>query len=81
MFRCLNEETRRHLVSFCCAGMHCQGDKPDKVFYNFVPALDDVEGKIVVWLRLGRDEAYVMNPERPANGEGMWRVIEELRAR
>jgi hypothetical protein len=79
MFLHLNDDSRRSLVSFCCGGAHCHGDKPEPVFYNFVPAVDDIDGKVVVWLKLGRDEQYVMDSERPGNEDGQWRVIEELR--
>jgi hypothetical protein len=67
---------RKNLVSFCCGGVHCHENDP--VFYNSVPSLDDIEGQVVVWLRMGREEAYVMNRDKPGNLDGQWRVIKEL---
>jgi hypothetical protein len=75
MFQHLTGEARRNLTLLCCDGEHCDGD--DKVFYNCVPALDDIDGKVAVWVRLGRDETYVMDPT--PQGKGQWRVRERLR--
>jgi hypothetical protein len=78
MFDQLNSESRKQLVSSCCKGANCHGDDPlGKVFYQFLPG-EPVENKVVLWLRLGRDEAYVKNPEPPSNDEEHWRVVEEL---
>jgi hypothetical protein len=72
-------EARKRLVSLCCAGSHCLGDEPSsKVFFQFLPG-KPIKNKIVIWLRLGRDEVYVMNPEPPSNVEEHLEVSEELR--
>ncbi len=77
MFRNLTEVIKRDLVSLCCNGEYCHGDKPPGiVFYNYLPSLDVNDGKVVVWVRLGRDEDYVMNPKPPVNGE--WCVRERV---
>jgi hypothetical protein len=79
MFDQIASDSKKRIVSFCCTGVHCHGDDPlGRVFFQFLPG-KPVENKIVMWLRLGRDEAYVMNPEPPSNDEAHWRVVEELR--
>jgi hypothetical protein len=78
MFDLMNIEMRRKLVSFCCAGMHCNGDEPsNKTFFHFL-AGSPVENKVVLWLRFGRDDWYVKNMEPPSNDNAHWRVVEEL---
>jgi hypothetical protein len=79
MFCNLTYDLRSDLVSLCCNGEYCHGDKPPgNVFYHFLPSLDINYGKVVVWLRLGRDEDDVMNPKAPKIGE--WRVRERIEA-
>jgi hypothetical protein len=79
IFDNLDKETRASLVSFCCAGSSCRlGDAEGMTFFQFVQG-NPLEDKVVVWLRLGRDEVYVNNPEPPSNDVAHWRVLEELR--
>jgi hypothetical protein len=78
MFDQMNFETRKKLVSFCCAGWHCHGDDPTRrVFFQFL-AGKPIKNKLILWLRLGLDEAFVKNTEPPSNDEAHWRVVEDL---
>jgi hypothetical protein len=51
-----------------------------KVYFKLLHG-KPIKNKIIIWLRLGKDEGYVMNPEPPSNNRAHWRVIEELRER
>lgn len=70
MFDQLSYELNRNLL----AG---EGD----VFYQFIPGARD-EKEMILWLRLGRDEEFVMNLDAPsgmAGESGYYRVVERLR--
>jgi hypothetical protein len=78
MFDRIPSFSRNDLVSFCCAGIHCEGDDPSsKVFFKFLPGRP-LENKIVLWLRLGRDEEFVRNLVPPNADERSFSVVEEL---
>jgi hypothetical protein len=79
MFAQLSLDKRKQMVSFCCKGANCRGDDPlGKVFFQFLAGQPFKNN--ILWLRLGRDEEYVMNPVPPSSDEEHWRVVEELRA-
>jgi hypothetical protein len=79
IFDSLISEKTKSLVLFCCAGFHCHLDnKNSKTFFQVVRG-NPLEDKVVVWLRLGRDERFVSNLEPPSNDQAHWRVVEELR--
>jgi hypothetical protein len=48
-----------------------------KVFSQFLPG-DPLDNKVVAWVKLWRDEEYVMDPEPPENDESHWRVVEKF---
>jgi hypothetical protein len=78
MFEQLSGESRKRLVVYCCNGSHCHGDDLEsRVYFQFIPG-DPLDDKVVVWLKLGRDEEYVMIPDPPSNDSAHWRVIETL---
>jgi hypothetical protein len=78
MFEQLNVASRKLLVLYCCNGSYCRGNDPSsKVFFHFIHG-EPIDDKVVVWLKLGRDEGYVMNPEIPSNNGSHWRVVEKL---
>jgi hypothetical protein len=67
----------RNLVRNCCTGIHCHGDDPSsKVFYNCLIG-QPLENGVVIWLKLGRDEEYVKNPEPPSSDSSLCRVLVE----
>jgi hypothetical protein len=79
MFDKLSIEKRNGLASFCCTSAHCHlNDEGGKTFFQFVHGTP-LEDKVVVWLRLGRDEKFVCNPEPPSIEQAHWRVVEKLR--
>lgn len=69
MFGTLGRSMSGNLVRNCCAGRNCHGDEVDaKIFYNCI--LDIWEDNVViVWLRLGRDQEFVMNSDPPPRCE------------
>jgi hypothetical protein len=78
MFDQMSKGKRKKLVSFCCNGENCHGeDHLGKVLYQFLPG-KPIKNKVVLWLRLGRDEVYVKNTEPPSNDDAHWRIVEEL---
>jgi hypothetical protein len=79
MFEHMNIETRRRLISFNFTGVNSHNDVPlGKVFFQFL-AGKPIKNILILWLRLGLDEAYVINPEPPSNHVAHWRVVEEMR--
>jgi hypothetical protein len=75
----LNEDSRKWLLLYCCNGTHCHGDDPDsRLFFQCIPGLPMAD-KVVIWLKMGRDEDYVMSSESPSNDEAHWKVVETLR--
>jgi hypothetical protein len=78
MFDQLSVESRKRLVMYCCNGFHCHGDDPEnRVYFQYIPG-DPFDDRVVGWLKLGRDEEYVMNPNPPSNDAAHWRVLETL---
>jgi hypothetical protein len=78
MFEQLDGVERKNLGMYCCNGSFCHGDDPSrKVSFQFVPGAP-IKDKVVIWLKLGIDEAYVMNPEPPSIDKRHWRVVEKL---
>jgi hypothetical protein len=78
MFEQLGGESRKRLVVYCCNGSHCHGDDPESKVYFQVVLGEPMDDTLVGWLKLGRDEEYVMNPDPPSNDATHWRVIEML---
>jgi hypothetical protein len=79
MFDQLDEKSRKRLVVYCCKGRRCHGDDPaSKVFYQFIPG-EPEDDKVVIWLKMGRNEAYVMDPEPPSNEKAHWKLVDKLR--
>jgi hypothetical protein len=72
----------RHQAKTGCVGScnKCQGDDPlSKVFFKLLPGKPlPFRNKIIICMRLGKDEGYVMNPEPPGNESANWRVMEDL---
>jgi hypothetical protein len=78
MFEQLSGESRKSLCLYCCNGSHCHGDDPgSRIFFQCIPG-EPMDDKVTVWLKLGRDEAFVMNTDPPSNDAAHWRVIEKL---
>jgi hypothetical protein len=78
MFEKLDIGSRKRLGSYCCKGEVCRGDDPESnVFFQFING-EPLDDKVVVWLKLGRDEEYVMSPEPPSNNAAHWHVVEKL---
>jgi hypothetical protein len=74
----MNQDSRKKFVSLCCNGAHCRGNYPStKTFFKFIPGMP-VETKIIVWLRLGYDKAFVRNPEPPSSDVDHCRFVEAL---
>jgi hypothetical protein len=78
MYNQMNLDTRKALVSLCCLGAHCRGDDPFyKTYFRFLPG-SPVENKVVVWVRLGNDEGFVMNPEPPSSEDIHCRCVQRM---
>jgi hypothetical protein len=60
-------------------GTHCCGHDPSsKVFFQFIPG-KPVLNKIIIWLRLGYDEAFVRNEVPPSSDVDHCRFVEALK--
>jgi hypothetical protein len=78
MFEELDIGSRKRICLYCCKGEVCRGDDPESnVFFQFISG-EPLEDKVVIWLKLGRDEEYVMNPEPPRYDAALFRVVERL---